>query len=64
MAKRDKTRHEAKKPKNTKDKKATHVVITPPMGGMPTMLREPIRNAVIVTGMTRPIPTSSLTLVL
>jgi hypothetical protein len=36
MAKRDKPRHEAKKPKKGKDKKATpQVVVTPPMGGMP-----------------------------
>ena len=35
MAKRDKPRHEAKKPKKNKDKKAAPVVVTPPMGGIP-----------------------------
>ena len=36
MAKRDKPRHEAKKPKKNKSKKPeTTTVITPPMGGIP-----------------------------
>ena len=36
MAKRDKPRHEAKKPKKNKGKKsAVTTVITPPMNGIP-----------------------------
>ena len=36
MAKRDKPRHEAKKPKKNKGKKsAVQTVITPPMNGIP-----------------------------
>jgi hypothetical protein len=36
MAKRDKPRHEAKKPKKIKAKKPTGpIVVTPPMGGIP-----------------------------